>query len=99
MSTSIEHSSGTLLNASPPRIRARLIEGRSNRSLDSRAKGSVSMRREAAWALGIAVAPPPGVPPWGAGPGALVRTARTPLGPTPPGGAVGAPLGGKDGAP
>jgi hypothetical protein len=45
MSTSIVQASGTLLNASPPTMRARLIEGRSNRSEDSRLKGSVSIRR------------------------------------------------------
>src|SRR4051795_11885177 len=38
MSTSMVHSSGTLLNASPPMIRARFMEGRSKRSLDSRVK-------------------------------------------------------------
>ena len=36
MSTSIVQRSGTLLKASPPSIRARLIDGRSKRSEDSR---------------------------------------------------------------
>ncbi len=46
MSTSIPHESGTLLKASPPTIRARLIDGRSNRSELMRLNGSVSMRRK-----------------------------------------------------
>ena len=79
MSTSIEHSSGTLLKASPPMIRARLIAGRSKRSLDSRAKGSVSIRRNASWALRIALSPCHGVEPCAAVPCTWRRTASTPL--------------------
>ena len=45
MSTSIVQTSGTLLKASPPSMRARLIDGRSNMSEDSRLNGRVSMRR------------------------------------------------------
>ena len=51
MSTSIAQRSGTLLNASPPMIRARLIDGRSKRSEDSRLNGSVSMRRKTSMGL------------------------------------------------
>ena len=47
MSTSIQQVSGTLLNASPPSIRARLIDGRSNSSDDSWLNGSSSIRRKA----------------------------------------------------
>ena len=68
MSTSIVQRSGTLLKASPPTIRARLIDGRSKRSEDSRLKGSVSMRRNASWALRIALSPIQGVEPCAARP-------------------------------
>ena len=63
MSTSMVQTSGTLLKASPPTIRARLIDGRSKRSEDSRLKGSVSMRRKASCALRIALSPSHGVEP------------------------------------
>ena len=49
-------------------MRARLIDGRSKRSEDSRLKGSVSMRRKASWALRIALSPSHGVEPWAAVP-------------------------------
>ena len=68
MSTSIVQVSGTLLKASPPSMRARLMEGRSNRSEDSRLKGSVSIRRKASWALRIALSPSHGVDPCAAVP-------------------------------
>ena len=51
MSTSITHRSGTLLSASPPRIRPRLIEGRSNSSELCRANGSDSMLRKTSMRL------------------------------------------------
>ena len=51
MSTSITHRSGTLLSASPPRIRPRLIEGRSNSSELCRANGSDSILRKTSIAL------------------------------------------------
>ena len=66
MSTSIVQRSGTLLKASPPTMRARLIDGRSKRSEDSRLNGSVSMRRNASCALRIALSPSHGVEPWAA---------------------------------
>ena len=51
MSTSMAHRSGTLLSASPPRIRPRLIEGRSNSSELCRANGSDSILRKTSIAL------------------------------------------------
>ena len=51
MSTSIAHRSGTLLSASPPRIRPRLIEGRSNSSELCRANGSDSILRKTSMRL------------------------------------------------
>ena len=92
MSTSIVQRSGTLLKASPPSIRARLIDGRSKRSLDSRLNGSVSMRRNASWALRIALSPSHGVEPWAAMPWTATRTARTPLAWTPMCRSVGSPV-------
>jgi len=92
MSMSIEHRSGTLLKASPPRIRARLMLGRSKRSLDSRANGSVSMRRKASWALRIALSPSHGVEPCAAVPEMLTRIASTPLAWTPMCRSVGSPV-------
>ena len=68
MSTSMVQVSGTLLKASPPSMRARLIDGRSKRSEDSRLKGSVSIRRNASWALRIALSPSHGVEPCAAVP-------------------------------
>ena len=59
MSTSITQLSGTLLSASPPRMRPRLIEGRSNRSELSRANGSDSIARNASSAFRIALSPEP----------------------------------------
>ena len=46
MSMSMLQRSGTLLNASPPSMRATLIDGRSKRSDDSRLNGKVSIRRK-----------------------------------------------------
>ena len=54
MSTSMAQASGTLFSASPPRIRPRLIEGRSKRSDDSRANGSDSIPRKTSIALSTA---------------------------------------------
>ena len=59
---------GTLLKASPPSIRARLIDGRSKRSDDSRLNGSVSIRRKTSCALRIALSPSHGVEPCAARP-------------------------------
>src|SRR6185295_7126182 len=63
MSTSIMHRSGTLLSASPPRIRPRLIEGRSNSSELCRANGSDSMLRKMSCALRTALSPSQGEDP------------------------------------
>ena len=68
MSTSIAQRSGTLLNASPPTIRPRLIDGRSNSSEDSRLNGRVSIRRKTSWAFRIALSPSHGVEPCAAVP-------------------------------
>src|SRR5213592_2631067 len=92
MATSIQQRSGTLLNASPPSMRAMLMLGRSNRSLDSRLKGSVSMRRNTSWALRIALSPSHGVEPCAAVPRISTRTAQTPFAWTPMCRSVGSPV-------
>ena len=79
MSTSITQRSGTLLSASPPRMRPRLIEGRSNRSEDSRAKGRDSIWRNTSIAFSTALSPIQGVEPWAAVPVTSIRMASTPL--------------------
>ena len=76
-------------------IRARLIDGRSKRSEDSRLKGSVSMRRKASWALRIALSPSHGVEPWAAVPEICRRSASTPLAWTPMCRSVGSPVSAK----
>ena len=98
MSTSMQHVSGTLLNASPPSMRAMLIDGRSNRSDDSRLNGSVSMRRNASWALRIALSPSHGVEPCAAVPDTSTRTASTPFACTPMWRSVGSPVSAKSAA-
>ena len=80
MSTSIRQRSGTLLKASPPSIRARLIDGRSNRSEDSRLNGSVSIRRKTSCALRIALSPSHGVEPCAARPLTSTRDREHALG-------------------
>ena len=95
MSTSMVQRSGTLLKASPPMIRARLIDGRSKRSEDSRLNGSVSMRRKASWALRIALSPSHGVEPWAAVPEICRRSASTPFAWTPMCRSVGSPVSAK----
>ena len=92
MSTSMRQRSGTLLKASPPSIRARLIDGRSNRSEDSRLNGSVSMRRKTSCALRIALSPSHGVEPCAARPLTSTVTASTPLAWTPMCSSVGSPV-------
>ena len=57
-----------MLSASPPTIRPRLIEGRSNRSEDSRANGSDSIWRKTSIAFSTALSPSQGVEPWAAVP-------------------------------
>ena len=76
---SITQRSGTLFMASPPTIRPRLIEGRSNRSEDSRAKGRDSIRRKTSTAFSTALSPTQGVEPWAAVPVTSTRMASTPL--------------------
>ena len=95
MSTSIVQRSGTLLKASPPSMRARLIDGRSKRSEDSRLNGSVSIRRKASWALRIALSPSHGVEPCAATPLTTARTASTPLAWMPMCRSVGSPVSAK----
>ena len=72
-------TSGTLLSASPPRIRLRFTDGRSNMSDDSRAKGSVSIWRKMSKALSTALSPTHGVEPCAALPVTSIRMASTPL--------------------
>ena len=92
MSTSIAHRSGTLLSASPPRIRPRLIEGRSNSSELCRANGSDSMLRKTSCALSTALSPSHGVAPWAATPPTSSRSASTPFASTPICRSVGSPV-------
>ena len=68
MSTTMVHSSGTLFSASPPLIRPRLIDGRSNSSEDSRENGRVSIRRNTSMAFSTALSPSHGVEPCAARP-------------------------------
>ena len=84
--------SGTLLSASPPRMRPRLIEGRSNRSELSRAKGSDSIARNASSAFRIALSPSHGVAPCAAVPLTSSRIASTPFACTPTCRSVGSPV-------
>ena len=92
MSRSIAHASGTLFTASPPRIRPRLIDGRSNRSEDSRVNGSDSMLRNTSTALTTALSPSQGVDPWAERPATCSRSASTPLAWTPMCRLVGSPV-------
>src|SRR5436190_1040212 len=57
MSTSMTHRSGTLLSASPPQIRPRLIEGRSKSSELCLANGSDSILRKTSCAFNTALSP------------------------------------------
>ena len=61
MSTAMLHRSGTLLSASPPWIRPRLIDGRSNSSVDSLENGSDSIARNTSMAFSTALSPSHGV--------------------------------------
>ena len=92
MSTTMVHSSGTLLSASPPWIRPRLIDGRSNSSEDSRENGKVSIRRKTSIAFSTALSPSHGVEPWAARPRTTIRQASTPLAWTPTCSPVGSPV-------
>ena len=68
-----------MFTASPPWMRPRLIDGRSNRGADSPANGSVSMRRKMSTARRTALSPSQGVEPWAAVPGTSRRTSSTPF--------------------
>ena len=92
MSTSITHRSGTLLRASPPTIRPRLIEGRSNSSELCLANGSDSILRKTSIALRTALSPSQGVAPCAAVPPTSSRSASTPLASIPMWRSVGSPV-------
>ena len=92
MSTSIAQRSGTLLMRSPPMIRPRLMEGRSNRSEASRANGIAWMLRKASTALSTALSPSHGVEPCAEVPSTSIRSASTPFDWTPIRRSVGSPV-------
>ena len=92
MSTSITQVSGTLFKASPPRIRPRLIDGRSNSSEDCLENGSDSIPRNTEKAFVIALSPSHGVDPCAARPLTSIRTASTPFAATPISMSVGSPV-------
>ena len=68
-----------MLSASPPSIRPRLIDGRSNISDDSRLNGSVSITRNVSIAFSTALSPSHGVELCAARPCTTIRIASTPL--------------------
>ena len=92
MSTAIWQRSGTLLIASPPSIRPRLIDGRSNTSEDSRENGRDSIARNTSIALSTALSPSHGVEEWAARPWTSITIASTPLASTPMCRLVGSPV-------
>ena len=92
MSTTMVQKSGTLLSASPPWMRPRLIEGRSNSSDDSRENGRDSIRRKTSMAFKTALSPSHGVEPCAERPCTLTRQASTPLACTPTWRSVGSPV-------
>ena len=92
MSTTMVQRSGTLLSASPPWIRPRLTDGRSNSSDDSRENGRDSIRRNTSIAFRTALSPSHGVEPCAARPWTLRRNASTPLAWTPTCRPVGSPV-------
>ena len=92
MSTAIRQPSGTLLSASPPWIRPRLIEGRSNISDDSRENGSDSIARNTSIAFSTALSPSHGVELCAARPRTSISIASTPLASTPMCRLVGSPV-------
>ena len=73
-------------------MRPRLIEGRSNRSEDSRANGSDSIWRNTSTAFSTALSPTHGVEPCAAVPPTSIRMASTPLASTPTCRSVGSPV-------
>jgi hypothetical protein len=92
MSTSIAQWSGTLLMRSPPRIRPRLIDGRSNSSDASRANGIAWMLRKTSTAFSTALSPSQGVDPCAAFPLTSTWSASTPFDCTPMRRSVGSPV-------
>ena len=92
MSTSMAHSSGTLFGASPPTIRPRFTDGRSNSSEDSRVNGIDSIRRKTSIAFKTALSPSHGVEPCADVPKTRIRSASTPLAWTPTCRSVGSPV-------
>ena len=92
MSTSMAHSSGTLLGASPPMIRPRFTDGRSNSSEDSRVNGMDSIRLKTSIAFKTALSPSHGVEPCADVPKTRIRSASTPLACTPTCRLVGSPV-------
>ena len=80
-----------MFTASPPWMRPRLIDGRSNRGADSPANGRVSMRRKRSIARRTAFSPSHGVEPWAAVPGTSTRRSSTPFACTPTRMSVGSP--------
>ena len=92
MSTTIWQRSGTLLSASPPWMRPRLTDGRSNSSEDSRENGRDSIRRKTSIAFRTALSPSHGVEPWAERPWTCRRKASTPLAWTPTCRSVGSPV-------
>ena len=92
MSTSMTQVSGTLLSASPPQMRPRLIDGRSKRAELCRANGSDSMPLNTSTALTTALSPSHGVAPCAERPRTCRRTASTPFAWTPTWRLVGSPV-------
>ena len=92
MSTTIVQRSGTLLSASPPWMRPRLTDGRSNISEDSRENGSDSIRRNTSIAFSTALSPSHGVEPCAERPWMFRRNASTPFAWTPTCRSVGSPV-------
>ena len=78
--------------ASPPTIRPRLIDGRSNRSEDSRANGRLSIWRKMSIAFSTALSPTQGVEPCAAVPVTSTRIASTPFAWMPMWRSVGSPV-------
>ena len=78
--------------ASPPTMRPRLIDGRSNRSEDSRANGRLSIWRKMSIAFSTALSPTHGVEPCAAVPVTSIRIASTPFAWMPMWRSVGSPV-------
>ena len=81
-----------MLSASPPWMRPRLTDGRSNSSEDSRENGRDSIRRKTSIAFRTALSPSHGVEPCAERPWTWRRKASTPLAWTPTCRSVGSPV-------